>query len=278
MSNALRKLNKLIKLPITLPLRFGFIRRRVAFELRPWFGEYEFEIPLTGGLACPIGSWDAAHSFSEIFVTNEYGSFLDEMPLPRRWLDLGCHAGYFTLYLAWKNALAGRTKEWSALMIDADPRVEPQVAWMLRRNGLEQNAMFKLGIIAAGSGEREFALRSGMGSSAGVAGEPVDMVRRVPCVTADEIAAAFPLPYDLIKIDIEGAEYDFARSYVDLCRQAAWLLIEWHSPDREGGREAELRELCAQNGFAYVKEIRGRREICIDGAWHSSGVQLYRGK
>ncbi len=125
MSNALRKLHKLFKLPITVPLRFGFIRRRVAFELRPWFGEFEFEIPLTGELACPIGSWDAAHSFSEIFVTNEYGSFLDEMPLPRRWLDLGCHAGYFTLYLAWKNALAGRAKEWSALMIDADPRMEP---------------------------------------------------------------------------------------------------------------------------------------------------------
>src|SRR5579884_4108209 len=87
-------LKRLLKLPITVPLRFGFIRRRVAYELRPWFGDVAFEIPLTAELACPIGHWDAAHSFSEIFVTNEYGAFLDEAPLPLRWLDLGCHAGY----------------------------------------------------------------------------------------------------------------------------------------------------------------------------------------
>ncbi|MGA3169811.1 MAG: FkbM family methyltransferase [Chthoniobacteraceae bacterium] len=270
-------LAKLLKLPITAPLRFGFIRRRVAFELRPWFGEYEFEIPLTEDLACPIGSWDAAHSFSEIFVSGEYDRFLDDIPLPRRWLDLGCHAGYFTLYLAWKNALAGRAKDWTALMIDADPRVEPQVSFLLKRNSLEQNATFKLGMIAPGTGEREFALRTGMGSSSDVNSAPSQSVCRVPCITAEEIAKTFPPPYDLIKIDIEGAEYDFAKSYPDLCRQAAHLLIEWHSRDREGTGESKMKDLCAANGFEYLNEIRQRREIHLDGVWHSSGVQLYRG-
>jgi FkbM family methyltransferase len=269
-------IRKLLKLPITLPLRFGFIRRRVAYELRPWFGDVKFEIPLTAGLACPIGHWDSVHSFSEIFVTNEYGTFLDEEPLPLRWLDLGCHAGYFTLYLAWKNALAGRAKDWRALLIDADPRMEPLVSWTLKRNGLGPNGIFKLGMIGEGSGEREFALRPGMGSSSDVAGAPVESVCRVRCITAEEIIKSFPPPYDLIKIDIEGAEYDFARSYPDLCRESGYLLVEWHSPDREGKREAELRELCARNGFEHVKEVRAKREIDLDGAWNSSGIQLYR--
>lgn len=273
MSNVLRRL---LKLPITLPLQFGFIRRRVAYELRPWFGDVEFEIPLSEGLACPIGQWDSMHSFSEIFVTNEYGAFLDGMPLPRRWLDLGCHAGYFTLYLAWKNAIAGHARDWSALLIDADPRMETLVSWTLKRNKIERNGLFKLGMIGEGSGERDFALRSGMGSSSDVAGAPSDEVCRVPCITAEEIAKVFPPPYDVIKIDIEGAEYDFARSYPDLCRAANYLLIEWHSQDQAGAREPELRELCARNGFEYLKEIRGKREICVDGAWSSSGVQLYR--
>lgn len=268
-------LRKLLKLPLTAPLRFGFIRRRLAYELRPWFGEFEFEIPLTGELACPLGRWDSAHSFSEIFVTDEYGMFIDDFPLPRRWLDLGCHAGYFTLYLAWKNALAGRARDWNALLIDADPRMAPLVSWMLRRNGLEGNGTFKLGMIGAGSGEREFALRSGMGSSSDV-GAPAERVCRVPGITASEIAELFPPPYDLIKIDIEGAEYDFARSYADLCRQAKYLLIEWHSRDREGTGESEIRELCARIGFEHVKVIRGKREIYVDGVWHSSGVDLFR--
>jgi len=269
-------LRKLLKLPITFPLRFRFIRRRVAYELRPWLGEFEFEIPLSEQLYCPIGQWDSVHSFSEIFVTNEYGPFLDAAPLPRRWLDLGCHAGYFTLYLAWKNALAGRARDWSALLIDADPRMEPLVSWTLRRNGLEGNGSFKPGMIGGEGGEGDFALRSGMGSSSDVAGAPAGTICRVPCVTAEEIAKLFPPPYDLIKIDIEGAEYEFARSYTDLCRQAGHLLIEWHSHDREGARQAELRDLCAQNGFEYLKEVRGKREIFVDGTWNSSGVQLYR--
>lgn len=268
-------LRKLLKLPLTAPLRFGFIRRLLAYELRPWFGEFEFEIPLTDQLACPLGQWDSVHSFSEIFVTNEYGTFVDEFPLPRRWLDLGCHAGYFTLYLAWKNALAGRAGDWNALLVDADPRMAPLVSWMLRRNGLENNATFKPGMIAEGTGEREFALRTGMGSSSDVVA-PAERVCRVPCITPEEIARLFPPPYDLIKIDIEGGEYDFARSYADLCREAKHLLIEWHSQDRQGSGQAKINQLCARNGFEHAKVIRGRREICVDGVWHSSGVELYR--
>ena len=271
-----KTLKKFLKLPITAPLRFGFIRRRVAFELRPWFGEMEFEIPLSEGLACPIGQWDSMHSFSEIFVANEYGALLDAAPLPRRWLDLGCHAGYFTLYLAWKNALAGRAGDWSALLIDADPRMEPLVSWTLRRNRLEGNGSFRLGMIGEGGGERDFALRQGMVSSSDVAGAATEMVRRIPCIGAEEIAKLFPPPYDLIKIDVEGAEYEFARSYSGLYRQAGHLLVEWHSPDREGKRESELRDLFARNGFEYLKEIRERRESFVNGAWCSSGVDLYR--
>lgn len=161
-------------------------------------------------------------------------------------------------------------------MIDADPRVAPQVAWTLRRNKLDGNGIFKLGMIAEGAGERDFALRQGMGSSSELDG--AEQLCRVPCITAEQIAAMFPPPYDLIKIDIEGAEYAFARNYRELCREAAWLLVEWHSQDREGKREAELRRLCEENGFEYFTEVRKKRELCVNGAWNSSGVQLYRRK
>jgi len=271
-SNPLRKL---LKLPITLPLRFPFIRRRVAFELRPWFGDLKYEIPLTEGLACPLGSWDAVHSFSEIFVTGEYGDFLGAMPLPRRWLDLGCHAGYFTLYLAWKNAIAG-VADWSALLIDADPRMEAQVSWTLERNRLGKNARFMPALIGEAGAEKNFALRDGMGSSADAASAPADSIRRLKCVGAEQIAKAFPPPYDLIKIDIEGAEYDFVRNYPELCREASHLLVEWHSDGADGRRQAELRELCAGAGFEHAGEMRPRRKLCVDGVWSSYGIDLYR--
>ncbi|HEX4085163.1 MAG TPA: FkbM family methyltransferase [Chthoniobacteraceae bacterium] len=275
MSNVLRKM---LKLPITLPLRVPFIRRRVAFEMRRYFGDMKIDIPLSDGLACPIAHWDSVHSFSEMFVANEYGAFLDAMPLPRRWLDLGCHAGYFTLYLAWKNAIAGRSADWSALLIDADPRMAPLTAWTLERNGLGRNARFMGGMIGEGTGPRAFALRQGMGSSAEVDGLPAQEICHVPCITAGQIAAAFPPPYDLIKIDIEGGEYDFVKNYPGLCRGAAWLLLEWHSTDAEGSGQARMGALCAGIGFEHVAEMRSRRQLRIGNDWHSSGIDLYRRK
>ena len=119
----------------------------------------------------------------------------------------------------------------------------------------------------------EFGLRDGMGSSREVRNG--DAVCRVPSIGAGEIASLFPPPYDLIKIDIEGAEYDFLRNYGELACHASHLLVEWHSNDRDGSGERELRALCAGNKFRCVAEIRERREVQVNGSWHSSGVQLY---
>ena len=278
MSKMSKTLRKILKLPITLPLRFPFIRRRVAFEMRQYFGDLKFDIPLTDGLGCPIGHWDSIHSFTEMFVVNEYGGFLDAMPLPGRWLDLGCHAGYFTLFLAWKNAVAGRAADWRALLIDADPRMAPLTAWTLERNGLGRNARFIQGMIGEGTGERAFALREGMGSSSQVDALPAQEIRTVPCITAADIIQAFPPPYDLIKVDIEGGEYDFVRNYPQLCRGASWLLLEWHSGDAEGSGQGKLRELCAGIGFEHAGEMRPHRHLQIGGGWFSSGIDLYRRK
>ena len=272
MSGALRKL---LKLPITLPLRIPAIRRMVAYEMRPHFEDMRVEVPLSAEIYCPLGHWDSVYSFSEIFVANEYGSFLDIMPLPRRWLDLGCHAGYFTLFMAWKIAAAGRPRDWNALLIDADPRMVPYVTWTLQRNHLENNARFVSAMISAEKGVKEFAMRHGMGSSSGDVTE-ADEICRVPCIDAAEIGKALPPPYDLIKIDIEGAEYDFVRNYPDLCRRAAYIMAEWHSNDEHGARRQELRGLCEAAGFEHAAELREIRPICVDGVWSSSGIDLYR--
>src|SRR5271167_3626489 len=98
----LKTLRKIIKLPLTLALRMPFIRKRAAYHFRTdYYPDLEVNIPLGDGFWCPLLTQDSVHSFGEIFVAHEYGSFLDEIPLPRRWIDLGCHAGYFSLYLAW---------------------------------------------------------------------------------------------------------------------------------------------------------------------------------
>jgi FkbM family methyltransferase len=272
-----RAIRKFLKLPLTAALRAPFFRKRAAYHFRyEYFADLELSIPLSHGFWCPIPRLDALYSFSEIFVTGEYGSFLGEIPLPRRWVDLGCHAGYFTLYLAWQHALAGSAGDWRALLIDADPRTEASTKKTLTQNSLLQKCEYRAGLISKETGEMDFALREGMGSSADASMGGIQGLQRVRAIPAEEILAALPPPYDLIKIDVEGAEADFIEAYRAVHAHAAAILMEWHSPDKEGSSEKDLRKLLEASGFSFVRELRPRRELQLNGGWFSAGVQLYR--
>jgi FkbM family methyltransferase len=272
-----KSIRKLLKLPLTVALRTEFFRKRVAFYFRyEYFADLELNIPLSHGFWCPVLGLDALYSFSEIFVSGEYGSFLDEIPLPRRWLDLGCHIGYFTLYLAWQHAMAGSTGDWRALLIDADPRSEAFTKKTLTQNSLLPKCEYRAGLISKETGELDFALREGMGSSADTNMGGIQRLQRVRVIRPAEILAAFPPPYDLIKIDVEGAESDFIEAYRTVHVHTAAILMEWHSPDREGSNEKRLRKLLEASDFSLVQELRPRRELQLDDSWYSSGVQLYR--
>ncbi|HWB58211.1 MAG TPA: hypothetical protein VG733_01915 [Chthoniobacteraceae bacterium] len=276
----MKTLRKLLKLPLTLALGARFIRERAAHHfLIDYYPDLQLSIPLGDGFHCPLLTRDAVHSFSEIFVAGEYAAVFDEIPLPRRWIDLGSHAGYFSLWLAWRLAAAGQGREWNALLVDADPRMEPLARAALDRNGLAQNYQYLSGLISKGGGDRDFALRDGMISSMDIAarnGEAAKEVRRVGIVTPAAILAALPPPYDLVKVDIEGGEADFVECYKDVYTHARAILMEWHSRDREGAAAAPLRAALEAGGFVYVKDVRRMRAEPLDGGWCSSGVQLYR--
>jgi FkbM family methyltransferase len=272
-----KSIRRMLKLPLTLSLRAPFFRKRAAYHFRyDYFADIELSIPLSHGFWCPISTIDSIHSFSEIFVVGEYGSFLDEIPLPRRWLDVGCHAGYFTLYLAWLHAISGKSADWRALLIDADPRVEILARKTLAQNSLLPRCEFRLGLISNEKGELDFRLRDGMGSSLDATVGGIQSIRRVRVITPGEILAGLPPPYDLIKIDVEGAESAFVETYREVYAHSASILLEWHSPDKEGSNERVLRESLKASGFRLARELSPRRVLELDGGWFSSGVQLYK--
>ena len=267
---------KVLKLPLTLALRFKFIRLRMIYELRQnWFSDLSIGIPLSDGFSCPIPELDSLYSFSEIFVTGEYGTTFQKIPLPKRWLDLGCHTGYFSLYLAWQHTIAG-TADWRALLIDADPRMEKFAKATLKANGMDGHCTMLSGMISAVQGESDFALRPGMGSSSDLGMGDIQEIRRVKTVSAEDILKVFPPPYDLIKIDIEGGEYEFLEHYGAVYSQATFILLEWHSQDREGTGGDRAEKILAKNGFRLLETVRPLRELILSGEWYASGVQLYQ--
>src|SRR6516165_7517463 len=82
----------------------------------------------------------------------------------------------------------------------------------------------------------------------------IQELRRVRVIPPAEILAALPPPYDLIKIDIEGAEGDFIEAYRTVHAHAAAILMEWHSPDKEGSKEKSIRKLLEASDFYLVRE------------------------
>lgn len=250
------------------------IRKRIIFDLlNHYYADLELVISMGNGFHCPLHFPDAVESLREIFFEGEYDC-IDQIPLPHRWLDIGCFAGFFSLYVAWRHAKAGNTDPLTALLIDADPRVVSAVQRMIKMNKLENSMHFMYGGIGEQKNSMIFNMNRGMSSTIAAyptPGSDKPKPVEVPILAVDDIANALPPPYDLIKIDIEGSEYQLIESYPQLLSSAKYLVLEWHSWHSGGGSKEQIISMLAELGFAVIVDVK-ERQACIPG--HKVGTLL----
>jgi FkbM family methyltransferase len=250
--------------------------RRVAFEIKQnHYAELDIAVPLGFDLSCPVTLADHWHSFAEIFVEKTYGDVFENAPLPNRWIDLGCHAGYFSLFVVWLRAKQKLEHTFKSLLIDADPRVETAVETLTKTNHLEERMLFQQGAIAQSAGEKDFAIREVMSSSLveKPSGHPSTI--KINALLQDDLMALLPPPYDLIKVDIEGMEYEFLCHYDRLLANCKYLLIEWHSWHQGGGGAQQIQDLARQQQFKLIKETEPAHAVQFNGQPHQCGVFLF---
>jgi FkbM family methyltransferase len=265
---------QLLKTPLLALLGWPAFRRRVMFELQQrYYDEFSNMVPLGHGLQCPLTFREGWHSFAEIFVQGEYDRPFEQLPLPARWVDIGSHAGFFSLYVAWRRARAGCSDPGSALLLDADSRMAMPVGELLRVNGLTERFQFLHGMVACGEGDRAFRERAVMASSAAGIGASEGRCTSVPVVGAAEILARFPPPYDLVKIDIEGGEYDFVAAYEPVLNAATRILLEWHSWHPGGGGAVQILEELQRRGFSLTYSTAGVASPTVPGG--ETGLMLF---
>jgi FkbM family methyltransferase len=238
------------------------LRRRLAYHLLYRYpADLDARVPLGENLSSPLFDAELGASFEEIFLYREYAPMFDAIPPPRRWIDLGCYAGFFSLWLEWQRRRLGDTSPSEVLLVDANSSLSGWIERVIAANGLGNAWTYRRGAIAPGRGECEYVERSYMGSSLGALDKSPGVRVQAPVLDQDELLRTFAPPYDLLKVDIEGAEFEMLRHYPRLVEQSRCVCLEWHSWHSGGGGLPQIRELAEGLGLMFSREIQPARVL-----------------
>jgi FkbM family methyltransferase len=239
--------------------KIPFLRRRIAHEIKySHFSSLNISIPVKNGFSAPIPQFDAYDSFSEIFILNEYDDIIPDIEF-NRIIDIGANYGYFTIWLQSMHP----KQSLHALLIEPSRKCIPSLTELTKDPSLSSD--IKVTNCCIGNPSKsylDFFERPFMASSA-FRNSTSETTYKVKIIEENEIIDNTPPPYDLIKCDIEGSEWELLCHYPKVISKCRYLLIEWHSWHSGGGGICQIEDKLHNLNF----EIKSR-----------SGEQLATGR
>lgn len=210
-----------------------------ALRIYPASGLFLRRFPLQrrlepSGLVYRVTSLDQISIEYGIFAVEEYAPALEGRRV-ETFIDLGCNAGWFAL---WLISRAGTTR-FRGLLVDAHPGMAAEAAWHMKRNGLSFPVVHGAAGLPEADSSTTFHLHPSTSASSVLAYQPgkqhpvkgrITEVK-VPAVSvASEWTKRFgDATVDLLKVDIEGMELDFAKHESAFLKQRVRaLIVEWH--------------------------------------------------
>lgn len=171
-------------------------------------------------------------------------------------LDLGANGGGFPLLLG----LLGH-KLRRLCCVEMNPNTFLRLSFNVLSNGIGPVELLNAAVAPeCGQIDRSFGLGS-VSESIGTA-VPTGVVRSVPLLTFDEIVVRADLGscIDLVKVDVEGVEYDvLLGAHATALTRCRYLLIELHDDARSPALKAHLATL----GFTPVGTHRQQYEVTL---------------
>jgi FkbM family methyltransferase len=168
--------------------------------------------------------------------------------------DVGAHAGYYSLAAAKRVGPKGRV-----YAFEPDPMNRQLLERSKQRNSFPQ-LLISGQAVGAARGRRNFYLTNNS-LCQGFFVHPFPGVEVVRTTKVEEVSLdeAIPLPVDLVKIDVEGAELDVLEGMTAIIKQSPALavLVEWNpSCLRAAGRAPmELPNRLNALGFNQIKVL-----------------------
>lgn len=171
-------------------------------------------------------------------------------------LDIGAHVGYYTLVAAQAVGPSGKVHAF-------EPCAE---TLSLLRANVRANGFANVEIhpFAAGSGDSKRTLHvTGSSDSHGLFPHPLTETVRMTEVRTVRVAQVVPGPVDLVKIDVEGAEFEVLDGMRDLVsgEDPSVLIVEWNPAClRNAGQDPlELPRCLEELGFTEISVLDDRR-------------------
>jgi FkbM family methyltransferase len=214
----------------------GFLYRRLA----RWI---TCELHLLGRHSLALNSKYQLNSLQDVFCHPFYWQLFSWLPyIPSLIVDLGAHCGHFSMLADVCLRTRFGDVETEYVLVEANPRLIPVIDANLSRSGLCRRRSVHQGLIGARSGSDKLWISSKNYLSASISPVPAGKSITVNYLDLGKLLGVRPI--DLLKIDIEGAEYDFVANYPELLSRVQYLMIEVHSA-QETHREQLFKALHA---------------------------------
>lgn len=202
-----------------------------------YFHEFHHSIPLGNDYWAHLWESDAYDSFSEIFIQQEYSGYIPDEPLGSI-LDLGAHYGYFSLWLQSKRPL----EQIRSIMVEPSQRCRRSLEKLIEQPQVSPRFKYLQSAVSDPINEStKFFERPFMGGSM-FESSNVEGSYQVKSLKTSDIVEKNDVPLDLVKCDLEGAEWHLLTNYSDILSQSKFLLMEWHSWHHGGGGIVQIEK------------------------------------
>ena len=225
-----------------------------------YFDEFHHSIPLGNNYWAHLWENDAYDSFSEIFIQQEYSDFIPDEPVTNI-LDLGAHYGYFSLWLQSKKP----QQEIHSIMVEPSQRCQRSLEKMAQYPKLGGRFQYLQAAVGNPKEERtRFFERPFMGGSL-FSSSSEEGHYDVKVLTLSSEPSLKDQSFDIIKCDLEGAEWDFLIHYSSLLKNSKFLVMEWHSWHTGGGGIVQIEKKLKDLEFDILRSSIPAKAVGREG-------------
>jgi FkbM family methyltransferase len=241
-------------------LKISAFRKAILTHLHSsYFHEFHHSIPLGNDYWAHLWESDAYDSISEIFIQQEYSDYIPDEPLGSV-LDLGAHYGYFSLWLQSKRP----QEQIYSTMVEPSRRCQRSLEKLVEPIKLKNRFKYLQSAVSNPKQEKtRFHDRPFMGGSL-FESSSAECSYDVKTLLSSDVLDQNKT-FDLVKCDLEGAEWQLLTNYPDLLRNSLFITMEWHSWHAGGGGFPQIERELKVLGFKIIKNSTPAKAIGKEG-------------